>query len=87
MAGAGMLKLITAFSREQEDKVYVQHRIKENAKLLREQIIEQGGCFFVAGNSKNMPAAVKESLEIALSDANYVAEMIRTERYQEETWS
>lgn len=87
MANAGMLKLITAFSRDQEDKVYVQHRIKENADLLRQQIIEQGGYFFVAGNSKNMPAAVKESLEVALSDASYVAEMIKTKRYQEETWA
>ena len=34
-----------------------------------------------------MPKAVKESLEEALEDKNYVADLIKIGRYQEETWS
>lgn len=87
MVKLGMLKLFTAFSRDQEDKIYVQHRIEENAEHLRREIIENGGYFYLAGNSKNMPAAVKESLQKALNNIEYVDNMIKLERYQEETWS
>lgn len=41
----------------------------------------------MAGNSKNMPTAVKEALGEALGDSNYVEEMIKMGRYQQETWS
>lgn len=34
-----------------------------------------------------MPAAVKEALEEALGDKEFVAEMIKFNRYQEETWA
>lgn len=34
-----------------------------------------------------MPAAVKEALEEALDDKEYVANMIKCDRYQEETWA
>lgn len=42
----------------------------------------------VAGNSKNMPNAVKEALQTALGvEQDYIDEMIKTGRYQEETWN
>lgn len=42
----------------------------------------------VAGNSKNMPISVKEALQAALGvEQSYIDEMIRTGRYQEETWN
>lgn len=33
----------------QEEKVYVQHRISENSKLLWELIAKQKACFYIAG--------------------------------------
>lgn len=33
----------------QEEKVYVQHRIRENSKLLWELIANQKACFYIAG--------------------------------------
>lgn len=66
---------------------YVQHRISEQGDLLRNQIIKQNGLFLVAGNSKNMPIAVKEALSDVLKDDEYVKEMIKSGRYQEETWA
>ena len=56
---------MTAFSRDQEDKVYVQHRLEQNADLLAELVVEQGASFDVAGNSENMPTAVREALVAA----------------------
>lgn len=42
----------------------------------------------VAGNSKNMPSSVKEALQIALGvEDTYIEEMIKSGRYQEETWN
>ncbi|XP_031633473.1 NADPH-dependent diflavin oxidoreductase 1 [Contarinia nasturtii] len=82
-----LLKLFTAFSRDQDHKIYVQHRITEQCGWLREQIIDKSGVFLVAGNSKNMPTAVKEALSEALNNSDYVQTMIDTGRYQEETWA
>lgn len=66
---------------------YVQHRIEEQGDLLCEKLIKQNGWFYVAGNSKNMPTAVKEALTHALKDSKFVDELITAGRYQEETWS
>lgn len=65
----------------------MQDRIKEQSNWLREQIIERNGVFLVAGNSKNMPKAVNEALCEALNDQEYVEMMVKTGRYQEETWA
>lgn len=46
---AGKLRLFTAFSRDQEEKVYVQHRVRENAALLWDLVANQNACFYIAG--------------------------------------
>lgn len=66
---------------------YVQDLISREKSLLKKFIMERGGYFYVSGSSKNMPAAVKEALEEALDDKEYVANMIKCDRYQEETWA
>lgn len=40
----------------------------------------------LAGNSKDMPVAVKSALIEAIGDESLIEEMIKTGRYQEETW-
>lgn len=65
---------------------YVQHLIKRQAELLRKLIVQQGGYFFVSGSSKDMPQAVREALEESLNEKDYVEQMIKSGRYQEETW-
>ena len=81
-------------SRDQEDKVYVQHRLEQNANLLAELVVDQGASFYVAGNSKNMPTAVREALVAALTvrlgegkGEEFVASMESSGKYQTETWS
>ena len=60
--------------------------MKQQSKLLKELILDQGGFFYVAGSSKNMPESVKEALQEALGSKDYVDKMVKENRYQEETW-
>ena len=87
--------LMVAFSRDQEDKVYVQHLIEENVELLGDLLVEKSGCIYVAGNAKQMPDQVKSAVKSVISrhlkseeEADkFMAKMEIEGRYQTETWS
>jgi len=88
------VEVVTAFSRDQEDKVYVQHRMEQHAPLLAELVVDQNASFYVAGNSKSMPTAVRQALVSAIDGRlgegkgeEVVAGMEASGRYQTETWS
>jgi sulfite reductase (NADPH) flavoprotein alpha-component len=60
-----LARLDLAFSRDQADKVYVQHRMRENAAELW-QWLEEGAHFYVCGDAKRMAKDVEDTLlEIA----------------------
>ncbi|XP_065155872.1 NADPH-dependent diflavin oxidoreductase 1 isoform X2 [Atheta coriaria] len=91
----GKITLVTAFSRDQDYKIYVQHKIIENAGFLWKLLSEEGAYVLVAGNSKNMPRAVRDAFVTVATDAgrltpqeaeNFVEKMEKTNRYQTETW-
>ncbi|XP_026195989.1 NADPH-dependent diflavin oxidoreductase 1 isoform X2 [Anabas testudineus] len=95
MMERGHLNLFTAFSRDQEEKVYVQHRVRENAQLLWDLIANKSACFYIAG-AKQMPASVGDALkEVFQQEGGLSAEeaeqmfmaMEKTGRLQSETWS
>lgn len=54
-------KISLAFSRDQEEKIYVQHRMKEDAKELF-QWLENGAYFYVCGDKENMAKDVETEL-------------------------
>jgi sulfite reductase (NADPH) flavoprotein alpha-component len=54
-------RLDLAFSRDQPDKIYVQHRMRENAVELWSWM-EQGGHFYVCGDAKRMAKDVEDTL-------------------------
>eukprot|EP00074_Homo_sapiens_P066810 XP_011516847.1 NADPH-dependent diflavin oxidoreductase 1 isoform X1 [Homo sapiens] len=99
------LTLIPAFSREQppalfsalqEQKVYVQHRLRELGSLVWELLDRQGAYFYLAGNAKSMPADVSEALMSIFQEegglcspdaAAYLARLQQTRRFQTETWA
>lgn len=54
-------RLDLAFSRDQSDKVYVQHRMLENAAELWKWL-EDGAHFYVCGDAKRMAADVEKAL-------------------------
>lgn len=66
---------------------YVQHKIKDNAGVIKKALVADKGTVLVAGNSKNMPKAVKDAITEAVGDDEYIQHMIKTGRYQEETWN
>lgn len=61
MVQAGKLRLDTAFSRDQEHKVYVQHKIIEHGKDIFD-LLEQGAYFYVCGDAHRMAKDVDAAL-------------------------
>ncbi|KAJ5604240.1 hypothetical protein N7537_007196 [Penicillium hordei] len=89
------LKIITAFSREGSEKVYVQHRLKENAELVSE-LLKQKANFYVCGDAANMAREVNLVLGHIIAQqrglpAEKGEEMVKHMRssgsYQEDVWS
>ncbi len=85
--------LSLAFSRDQERKVYVQHKIKEMSATVW-SIISAGGRIYVAGNTQ-MPKDVREAIVEVVAKENhvteqeaeqYVSNMEKNKRYQTESW-
>lgn len=54
-------RLDVAFSRDQSEKIYVQHRMIQQGKQLFDWL-EQGACFYVCGDAKRMAKDVHEAL-------------------------
>ena len=84
-----MTKIDLAFSRDQEEKIYVQNRMFENASLLFEWL-ERGAYFFVCGDKDRMAVDVDATLhqiieeqgKMSTEDAEkYVKKMKQDKRY------
>jgi sulfite reductase (NADPH) flavoprotein alpha-component len=56
-----------AFSRDQQRKVYVQHRMGENASLLWDWL-EQGAHFYVCGDARRMARDVDQTLHTIIAE-------------------
>ncbi|KAI9675925.1 MAG: NADPH-cytochrome P450 reductase [Trizodia sp. TS-e1964] len=88
-------ELILAFSRDGPQKVYVQHRMKENAAMINE-LLEQKAYFYVCGDAANMAREVNSTLvniivnqrSLPESKAEEVVKAMRSNNhYQEDVWS
>lgn len=62
MRKSHILRLDLAFSRDQEEKIYVQHRMQENAKELWSWL-QEGAYFYVCGDAHRMAKDVEHTLE------------------------
>jgi sulfite reductase alpha subunit-like flavoprotein len=63
------LHVITAFSRDQKDKIYVQDRLRENAKTILDALCNKKATVVVCGSSGPMPKAVREALVDVLASS------------------
>ncbi len=61
IASGLLTKIDLAFSRDQEEKIYVQHRIKENAAEVKSWL-ENGAYFYVCGDKEHMAKDVENTL-------------------------
>lgn len=72
------LKLTTAFSRDQAEKIYVQHKMLQHSKELWEWL-ESGAYLFVCGDASKMAKDVhKTLLEIIQTEGNLSSEEAKT---------
>ncbi|WP_281888623.1 sulfite reductase subunit alpha [Paenibacillus sp. YYML68] len=94
MNDGALTKLDTAFSRDSEQKVYVQHRMMENSKELFAWL-SSGAYFYVCGDKKNMAKDVHNTLidiiekEGAMSREEaeaYLNHMQEQHRYQRDVY-
>ncbi|KAG0169120.1 NADPH-cytochrome P450 reductase [Apophysomyces sp. BC1034] len=91
----GESRIITAFSRETAQKVYVQHRLLEHAREIW-GLLEKGAYVYVCGDAKNMARDVNQTFVNFARDIGgksedkaleYVKTLRNTGRYQEDCWS
>jgi sulfite reductase (NADPH) flavoprotein alpha-component len=89
-----LTRLDVAFSRDQAEKIYVQHRMLERAAELWGWL-EEGAHFYVCGDAKHMASDVDRALQqvvaqqggLSPEDAKaYVAQMTKTGRYQRDVY-
>lgn len=94
LAAGTLTRLDTAFSRDQKDKVYVQHRMMEHARKLWSWL-EEGAHFYVCGDARRMARDVDAALHdvirtaggrSATQAAEYVQAMKSTKRYQRDVY-
>jgi len=87
-------RLDLAFSRDQADKIYVQHRMREAAAELW-RWLEQGAHFYVCGDAKRMAKDVEDALlQIAAEQGGrspeqakaWLGDLVRAGRYQRDVY-
>jgi sulfite reductase (NADPH) flavoprotein alpha-component len=89
-----LTRLDTAFSRDQEQKIYVQHRMTQNgAELWR--WLEEGAHFYVCGDARRMARDVDSALQSIVMKygsmneteaKSYLATLIREGRYARDVY-
>ncbi len=91
---SGLLtRLDTAFSRDSDAKVYVQHRMMEQAAEIWSWL-QEGGCVYVCGDAKRMAADVDQALTsiasqhlgAAAAAKEFVAKLAKEGRYQRDVY-
>jgi sulfite reductase (NADPH) flavoprotein alpha-component len=85
-----LTRLDAAFSRDQSDKIYVQHRMLEHAKEIFAWL-EEGAHFYVCGDAARMAKDVDQALHTLLERngahaADYVEALKKAHRYQRDVY-
>ncbi|KAL0040842.1 hypothetical protein WJX79_006949 [Trebouxia sp. C0005] len=86
--------LLTAFSRDQKQKVYVQDKLRQHSKLMWD-LLQQGAVVYVSGSAEKMPQAVATAFEEIAAQQHrepgfgrkVVQRLEQTKRYHVEAWS
>ncbi|HHI5412016.1 TPA: assimilatory sulfite reductase (NADPH) flavoprotein subunit [Vibrio metoecus] len=87
-------RLDVAFSRDQHEKVYVQHRLLEQAELVW-QWLQEGAYFYVCGDASRMAKDVHQVLITVVEQQGglsreqaeeYVSELRKAKRYQRDVY-
>ncbi len=94
LKSGALTRLDVAFSRDQPEKVYVQHRMRERSKEIYAWL-ERGAHFYVCGDASRMAADVHETLVAIVAEqaatsresaGEYVENLKKTKRYQRDVY-
>ena len=94
VASGVITQLHLAFSRDQEQKIYVTHLLRENLADVWE-LVKRGGYVYVCGDAKNMAKDVNEILLSALTThggktneqaTNFLKSLSNKGKYQVDVW-
>ncbi len=94
LKSGALTRLDVAFSRDQPEKIYVQHRMKERAKDLYAWL-EEGAHFYVCGDAIRMAADVHEALvsivetqggKSRVAAEAYVEDLKKAKRYHRDVY-
>lgn len=94
LASGLLTKIDVAFSRDQEQKIYVQDRIRENAKELY-QWLENGAYFYICGDKDNMAKDVENCLIDVIATQGqktkeqaeeYLSKLVQEDRYLKDVY-
>ncbi|KRY19819.1 NADPH-dependent diflavin oxidoreductase 1 [Trichinella patagoniensis] len=96
MAKSGHIRLYTAFSRDQKEKIYVQHLLRQQAPTIYKLLTEKDAIVYICGNANSMPTQVIETLKQILVEEGsmseekadaYLKKMVTSKQLQQEVWS
>lgn len=91
---SGHLRLDTAFSRDQAEKIYVQHRMREQGAELW-QWLQAGACVYVCGDAQRMAKDVDAALRQVVAEhggmsqeaaGEYVEALGKAKRYRRDVY-
>ena len=94
MKDGALTRIDLAFSRDTEDKVYVQHRMREQGKALYAWL-QEGAHLYVCGDADQMARDVNTALVDIVAEhgglapdaaAEYVKTLQREKRYQRDVY-
>ena len=89
-----LTKLTTAFSRDQPEKIYVQHRIAEQAQEIWAWL-EAGAIFYICGDASRMAVDVDKALHTVVETAGgrtpeaaagYIEQLRKDKRYRRDVY-
>ncbi|KAG0341347.1 NADPH-dependent diflavin oxidoreductase 1 [Podila humilis] len=92
----GVLQIFAACSRDQEEKVYVQHLIEAQGQLVWKYLHEEKGVILLSGSSNRMPADVIRALQRVIAKHgnmtieqahDYLNKVEKEGRFQQECWA
>jgi sulfite reductase (NADPH) flavoprotein alpha-component len=90
-----LTRLDTAFSRDQEEKIYVQDRIREQASVIYDWLINRGANLYICGNKRTMAVGVRSALKgLLYSEGNmneleatdFIKKLKSEQRWQEDVY-
>ncbi|NWA40498.1 PepSY domain-containing protein [Pseudomonas reactans] len=84
LASGDLALLDLAFSRDQEEKIYVQDRLRESAEVLRKWLSD-GAAIYVCGSLQGMAAGVDQAL-VDILGSEAVERLIEQGRYRRDVY-